>query len=119
MTAVTRCYSYGSVLQLWLGVTAVSWCCRVDDVSEKYSQLEDEFRLALHVEAKRFTEVPRAPPATPLVSACHSCSHVVLVSLASTFCASMVCSRVLEVDESSHVSPGLLPISSVIFLVSM
>ena len=80
VTAVTR------VLQLWLDVTAVSWCCRVDDVSEKYSQLEDEFRLALHVEAKRFTEVPlpalRAPPnpARLFASLCLSCTFAHPVS---------------------------------------
>ena len=66
VTAVTR------VLQLWLDVTAVSWCCRVDDVSEKYSQLEDEFRLALHVEAKRFTEVPAPRPPRPASCLCKS-----------------------------------------------
>ena len=30
---------------------------RIDELAEQYSQLEDEFRLALQLEASRFQEV--------------------------------------------------------------
>ena len=29
----------------------------MEELTEKYAALEDEFRMALHIEAKRFTEV--------------------------------------------------------------
>ena len=47
---------------LWKGVCAklpyyASLCFRIDTLSRQYSELEDEFRMALQIEANRFKEV--------------------------------------------------------------
>ena len=43
---------------LWqVSVLEYFTCCRMDGLTKKYTELEDEFRMALQIEAGRFKEV--------------------------------------------------------------
>ena len=42
---------------MYEGIARPNSVCRIDELAYQYSQLEDEFRLALQLEASRFQEV--------------------------------------------------------------